>query len=77
MVKDWWLTFVTYVEQHVQTLTTRTIEVYDACKMTIAPHVAKVREMTDPYFLVISLLLNFSCYRIICIIRLQWHKLSF
>lgn len=40
----------TYVEPHVQTLTAKTIEAYEASKTTLHPHIIKVQEFVDPYF---------------------------
>ncbi|KAF8400207.1 hypothetical protein HHK36_013503 [Tetracentron sinense] len=50
VLKEQWLTFTTYVEPHVQSLTTKTVEVYEASKTAITPHIVKVKEFSDPYF---------------------------
>ncbi|XP_002527981.2 uncharacterized protein LOC8282081 [Ricinus communis] len=49
-VKEQWLLIVTHVEPHVQSLTTKTIEAYEASKTAITPHVSRVQEVVDPYF---------------------------
>lgn len=44
-----WLTFVTSLEPHVQSLTTKMFEVYHASKSSVAPHVIKIQKMADHY----------------------------
>lgn len=44
-----WLTFVTSLEPHIQSLTTKTFEVYHASKSSVAPHVIKIQKMADHY----------------------------
>ncbi|KAF8389454.1 hypothetical protein HHK36_026149 [Tetracentron sinense] len=51
VLKEKWLTFTTYVEPRVQSLATKTVEVYEASRTAIAPHIVKVQELADPYFL--------------------------
>ncbi|KAI3913525.1 hypothetical protein MKW92_030777 [Papaver armeniacum] len=48
-LKEQWVTVTTYAEPHVQTLTTKTVEVYESSKKTIAPHVEKAQKIVDPY----------------------------
>ncbi|XWS26078.1 hypothetical protein CRYUN_Cryun26dG0000100 [Craigia yunnanensis] len=49
-IKDQWLVVTTYAEPHVQSLTAKTVEVYEVLKTAITPHVIKVQEIVDPYF---------------------------
>ncbi|KAK9099737.1 hypothetical protein Scep_023167 [Stephania cephalantha] len=49
-LKEQWVTFTTYMEPHVQLVTTKTIEVYESSKSALAPHVNKAQELADPYF---------------------------
>ncbi|XP_021597263.1 uncharacterized protein LOC110603713 isoform X2 [Manihot esculenta] len=49
-VKEQLLLMKTHVEPHVQTLTAKTIEAYEASKTTLHPHIIKVQEFVDPYF---------------------------
>ncbi|XP_059662976.1 uncharacterized protein LOC132308778 [Cornus florida] len=49
-VKEQWLVMTTYVEPHVKSLTTKTVEVYEASRSTITPHIIKTQEVFDPYF---------------------------
>ncbi|XVE71385.1 hypothetical protein DITRI_Ditri10aG0146000 [Diplodiscus trichospermus] len=49
-VKDKWLVVATYAEPHVQSLTAKTVEVYELSKTAITPHIIKVQEVVDPYF---------------------------
>ncbi|XP_038700110.1 sodium channel and clathrin linker 1-like isoform X2 [Tripterygium wilfordii] len=49
-MKEQFLVMKTQVEPHVQSLTTKTIEVYKASKAAITPRVVGVQEVVDPYF---------------------------
>ncbi|XVE53458.1 hypothetical protein DITRI_Ditri03aG0004900 [Diplodiscus trichospermus] len=49
-IKDQWLVVTAYAEPHVQSLTAKTVEVYEVSKTAINPHVIKVQEIVDPYF---------------------------
>lgn len=49
-IKEKWVVIATYVEPHVQSLSTKSIEVYEATKSSVAPHVIKVHEYASPYF---------------------------
>lgn len=40
----------TNVEPHVQSLTKKSIEVYETSKSAVIPHAVRVREFVDPYF---------------------------
>ncbi|KAL6955554.1 hypothetical protein U1Q18_047660 [Sarracenia purpurea var. burkii] len=47
--KEQWLMLTTYVEPHVQLLSTKVSEIYEASKSAVIPHVTKVQELVDPY----------------------------
>ncbi|KAJ6373403.1 hypothetical protein OIU76_027695 [Salix suchowensis] len=49
-IKEQWVVITTQVKPHVQSLTAKTVEVYEASKTTITPHVIRVQEIADPYF---------------------------
>lgn len=49
-IKEQWVVIASNVEPHVQTLTTKAIEIYEASKDAVTPHVVKVVELVDPYF---------------------------
>ncbi|WCJ30552.1 DNA repair ATPase-related [Euphorbia peplus] len=49
-VKEQWLLIATRVEPHVQSLTARTVEIYETSKTTVTPHIIKAQETVDPYF---------------------------
>ncbi|XP_058068292.1 uncharacterized protein LOC131217393 [Magnolia sinica] len=49
-LKEQWLTITTFVGPYVQLATTRTVEVYQASKGTLTPHVVRVQELATPYF---------------------------
>ncbi|XP_073301714.1 uncharacterized protein [Primulina huaijiensis] len=49
-IKEQWVVISTNVEPHVKSLTEKTIEIYEASKIAVTPHVIKVRELTNPYF---------------------------
>ncbi|GAB4854110.1 hypothetical protein Ancab_022693 [Ancistrocladus abbreviatus] len=49
-MKEHWVTITEYVEPHVQSLSTKTVEVYEASKGAIKPHIMKVQEVADPYY---------------------------
>ncbi|XWS72866.1 hypothetical protein CRYUN_Cryun02cG0076200 [Craigia yunnanensis] len=49
-MKDQWLVVTTYAEPHVQSLTAKTVEVYEVSKTAITPHIIKVQEIVNPYF---------------------------
>ncbi|XP_057985510.1 uncharacterized protein LOC110643184 isoform X2 [Hevea brasiliensis] len=49
-VKEQWLLITAHVEPHVQSLTAKIIEAYEASKTTITPHIIRVQEFVDPYF---------------------------
>ena len=50
----------TYLEPHVQLLSKKGVEAYEASKNAITHHVIKAQECADPYFQV-NLLLYCSC----------------
>ncbi|TQD86809.1 hypothetical protein C1H46_027682 [Malus baccata] len=47
-IKEQWMVVKDTVELHVKSLSTKTIEVYEVSKTTLAPHVIKAQ--VDPYF---------------------------
>ncbi|KAK6158644.1 hypothetical protein DH2020_005958 [Rehmannia glutinosa] len=49
-IKEQWVVITTNVEPHVQTLTTKTVEIYEVSKNAVTPHIIKVQELADPYF---------------------------
>lgn len=49
-MKDQWVGFVTQIRPHVESLTSKTIELYHASKDSIQPHVVKIQEVVDPHF---------------------------
>lgn len=68
-IKEQWLVVKTSAEPHLQSVTTKTIEIYESSKSAIAPHVVKVQEVVDPYFQVCtSLVLIFT---LICVVNVH------
>ncbi|XP_009367949.1 uncharacterized protein LOC103957503 [Pyrus x bretschneideri] len=49
-IKEQWEVLKDTVEPHVKSLSTKTFEVYEVSKTTLAPHVIKAQEVVDPYF---------------------------
>ncbi|GMI81564.1 hypothetical protein like AT4G31340 [Hibiscus trionum] len=49
-IKDQWVVVTTHAEPHVQSLKAKSIEVYEASKTAVNPHIVKVQEIVDPYF---------------------------
>lgn len=49
-IKEQWVVIATNVEPHVQTLTAKTVEIYEVSKEAVTPHIVKVQELADPYF---------------------------
>ena len=49
-IKEQWMIFLTHAEPYMQTVSTKTVEVYKASKTTITLHVVKVQELGDPYY---------------------------
>ncbi|KAM0968613.1 hypothetical protein ACFX13_017241 [Malus domestica] len=49
-IKEQWEVVKDTVEPHVKSLSTKTFEVYEVSKTTLAPHVIKAQEVVDPYF---------------------------
>lgn len=39
-----------YVEPHVQTLTEKSAEAFEASKNAVKPHIINVQELADPYY---------------------------
>lgn len=55
-IKEQWVVIATQVEPHVQSLTVKTVEIYEASKTTITAHIIRVQEIVDPCFQVCMLL---------------------
>ncbi|CAN6452675.1 unnamed protein product [Victoria cruziana] len=49
VLQEKWVMLCTTVEPHLQTVTTRTVEVYEKSKTAITPHIVKAKERADPY----------------------------
>lgn len=60
-IKEQWVVIATNIEPHVQTLTTRTIEIYEVSKNAVTPHIVKVQELANPYYQVNSILIDLVC----------------
>ncbi|XP_042033417.1 uncharacterized protein LOC121779980 isoform X2 [Salvia splendens] len=52
-IKEQWVVIATNVEPHVQTLTAKTVEIYEVSKEAVTPHIVKVQELANPYFQII------------------------
>ena len=73
-IKEQWLVIRTSAEPHLQSISTKTIEVYEVSKSTLAPHVLKVQEFVDPYFQVCILI---SSLLVIYVVNKFHWELSF
>ncbi|XP_057799164.1 uncharacterized protein LOC131014998 [Salvia miltiorrhiza] len=49
-IKEQWVVIATNIEPHVQTLTTKAVEIYEVSKEAVTPHIVKVQELANPYF---------------------------
>ncbi|XP_042038833.1 uncharacterized protein LOC121784695 isoform X6 [Salvia splendens] len=49
-IKEKWVVIATNIEPHVHTLTTKTVEIYEASKEAVSPHIVKVQELANPYY---------------------------
>ncbi|KAH9623746.1 hypothetical protein KSS87_021226 [Heliosperma pusillum] len=49
-MKEQWVVVTEYVEPHVQSLTSKTVEAFEASKTAVKPHIVKVHELADPYY---------------------------
>ncbi|XP_024446272.1 uncharacterized protein LOC18107555 isoform X3 [Populus trichocarpa] len=49
-IKEQWVVITTQVKPHVQSLTAKTVQIYEASKTTVTPHIIRVQEIADPYF---------------------------
>ncbi|KAL6530812.1 hypothetical protein OROGR_014672 [Orobanche gracilis] len=49
-VKEKWITITSNVKPHLQKLSTKTIEIYEATMNAMCPHIFKVMGLVDPYF---------------------------
>lgn len=56
--KEQWSVVKANAEPHVQLLTSKTVEYYEAARKKIKPHVNKAQEFVDPYYQVHDALLN-------------------
>lgn len=61
-MKDRLLEVKTSVEPHMQSLKTKSIEVYETSKSTLSPHIVKAQEVVDPYFQVFLFFLYFFSF---------------
>lgn len=52
----------TNAEPHVQSLSKKTIEVFEASKSAVTPHVVRVLEFIDPYFQVCMFCASFFIF---------------
>uniref|UniRef100_A0A803LYT5 Uncharacterized protein n=1 Tax=Chenopodium quinoa TaxID=63459 RepID=A0A803LYT5_CHEQI len=50
VVKEQWVMATEYVEPHIQTLTAKSAEAFEASKNAIKPHITKAQELADPYY---------------------------
>ncbi|GAB2286379.1 hypothetical protein Dimus_020795 [Dionaea muscipula] len=48
--KEQWVIVKEYVVPHIQSLNTRTSEMYESSKHAIKPHIVKIQEVADPYY---------------------------
>lgn len=49
-IKENWATAKKNAEPYVQMVSAKTVELYQASKDAISPHVVKAHELADPYF---------------------------
>lgn len=49
-IKEQWMIILTHAEPYMRTVSTKTVEVYEASKTTIGVHIVKVQELSDPYY---------------------------
>ena len=59
-IKEKWVVIATNIEPHVHTLTTKTVEIYEASKEAVTPHIVKVQELANPYYQVSCILINLA-----------------
>ncbi|XP_073014445.1 uncharacterized protein [Typha latifolia] len=50
VVKEKWVVLTTTAEPYMQTVSSKSVEFYEASKSAISPHVVKAQEFADPYF---------------------------
>ncbi|XP_042472184.1 uncharacterized protein LOC122054821 [Zingiber officinale] len=55
-----WMFLVSSTEPYVQTVSSKAVEVYHTSKSAMSSHIAKVQEISDPYFLVLMAAKRFS-----------------
>ena len=60
-MKEEWSNFIRYLEPCLQSLLSKTIEVYDASKNSLMPHLVKACTLTDPYIEVVASRSNIFC----------------
>lgn len=49
-VKEQWVMVTEYVEPHIQTLTAKSAEAFEASRDAVKPHIIKVQDLADPYY---------------------------
>ncbi|XP_021729265.1 227 kDa spindle- and centromere-associated protein-like isoform X1 [Chenopodium quinoa] len=49
-VKEQWVMATEFVEPHIQTLTAKSAEAFEASKNSVKPHITKAQELADPYY---------------------------
>lgn len=59
-IKEKWVVIATNIEPHVHTLTTKTVEIYEASKEAVTPHIVKVQELANPYYQVSCISINLA-----------------
>lgn len=57
-IKEQWVVIATNIEPRVQTLTTKTVEIYEVSKNVVTPHIVKVQELANPYYQVNGILID-------------------
>ena len=70
-IKEQWLVVKTSAEPHLQSLSAKTIEVFETSKTALAPHVLKVQEIVDPYFQVFILNIFYYLLFVLLTVNIQ------
>lgn len=63
-MKDQWFVVKSKAEPHVQSFTTKFIQVYETSKTAVTPHVIKAHEIVDSYYQVKTY--SLQCYVKLC-----------